>query len=455
MPSEKVSLALTFSEEELGVTSDLCPEDVVNLNDASKMSSFLTTLHQVFLEQLEDNEHKMREMNKIARNSREYQEKEANIELVRKTEIAPSLRNFGERETSQESGLPSDLSIFLSGIRNGEERSLVLNADKLSPRFPTMAKVESKRHEISKERNLPVENVFLSYLQDSSDQMSRENRSSNNSEDTSYFLEELSNVENSYRSSPTSIRHPFHSTDVSLKNSRNKSSSLRKLDVLPCYDEDGLLPKESIFDFENWKYPDTMPHAPKSWQKERENAHFQLGDFRNELQRLKEEYFRLMDMKVLRTPEENSLRMAEKTFPPEEFISEEDREIVNIDNIDCSSVDIKANKCTILAEKPVKKTGQTSSCATPYMNVKQGTLPPYRTWSKYENTEGDRYRYYSTKKTDKNETQNETITTKVHSPELAVRSRNGIGSVKTSECRGNRTDDTKQINSDCDNPFVR
>ncbi|XP_031549502.1 uncharacterized protein LOC116287030 [Actinia tenebrosa] len=460
LPSEKVSLALMFSEDELGVTSDLCPDDVVKLNDASKMSSFFKTLHQVFLEQVQDKEHhlKIKKMNKLDRNSREImtQEKEVNIELVRKADIVP--RNFSEVETLKESGRYSDPSILNPCIRKGEEGSSILNADKMSPRSSSLAKVRSKRREILKERNCSGENRFSSYLQDSTDKRPRDNRFSYYTEDTSYRLEDLSNMDNSYRSSSsTSLHHPYHSVDVSLKNSRNKSSPHRKIDDVPCFDEDlmyGLLPKDTVFDSDDWTYSYTMPHASKSWQKERGNAQHQVRDFRNELQRLKEEYFRLMNMKALETFSQDSFTKTEKPFPPKVFVSEEDSGILNIDNVDCSSVDKKANKCTILTEKLVKRSSQTSSSVMAYMNVKKGTSPPYRTWSKYENTDGDRYRYCSTKKTlktDRNTTRNDAITTKVaHLAEVAVRSWNGMESMKTSvECRGKgQTDDVKQVISD-------
>jgi len=79
IPSEKISLALMFSGEELGVTTDLSQDDVLTLTDATKLSSYLKALHRIFIgqKQKEQNELETEKVDELVAQAKKLKEVKA------------------------------------------------------------------------------------------------------------------------------------------------------------------------------------------------------------------------------------------------------------------------------------------------------------------------------------------------------------------------------------------
>lgn len=172
------------------------------------------------------------------------------------------------------------------------------------------------------------------------------------------------------------------------KNTENKTRILpgheRKF-----YDDDitNLLPRETIFDPVNWQLP-YKPHASKSWQKERENARDKIDHLSEQLKLLKEEYFKYMNIEIQKDNDELG-----KT---------------NKEDIDLNSIPVSPKSREALPDQNrqshhklspnTSNSKRSSESFNSYFSKDKATTPPYRTWSVYINTEGDRYKGASKKK---------------------------------------------------------
>lgn len=358
----------------------------------------LRELHKIFIGQKQKEQADV-EMAKVQQLVK--QDKRLNTKRLEKIEKAflEDIKNEQAKLVEQQSseddrnGASTLLENPLSGLlseRVGDESTKYLLAkekEKVHERIGVDCESHLARTELTENSN---SNVNLSSLINSSQQTEYPE----NERDYYFIMEELKNMENKSRTSPE------HNTRYYQPDKSPKSRGQRLYNDLPRISDKkvqlgtnddimDLLQQEMVFDPIKWQLP-YQPHASKSWKKERENARVKIDHLSEQLKLLKEQYFKYMNIDIEKDKNEFSDKKKKENC---DFISPErtyNTSTLQTDPSPSKSLDSPSPSSKVLARS-----------FNSYFNKNKGTSPPYRTWSSYINTDGDRYKLFLKKKNTK------------------------------------------------------